>query len=278
MNVSVPGFLRELVEGRFFHPVQEQREFLVPRGTEGRSVRFPAADGASLQGFLCEPPGATATVIHCHGSEGNAARLLGLVSFIAEAGFRLFTFDYRGYGQSDGAPTLKGIVEDTLSAVRFLRTSGGDRGPVALFGQSLGTLAAAGAMAEDRAVRCLVLEGGFTTSREMILEMARGRLAKMAARLVVDLGPLHSLGFIGPRPTLLIHGMADPIVPCRFAARLHEAFPATTEMALLPNMKHLNGLESGSLYTDTVVEFLRRKMDQHCSGGSLFEGDRWQQG
>ena len=50
-----------------------------------------------------------ATIIHFHGNAANISNHWNQVSWIPSQGYNLFTFDYRGFGESTGKTTFSGI-------------------------------------------------------------------------------------------------------------------------------------------------------------------------
>lgn len=64
---------------------------------------------------------------------------LSFVSWLPKEGFNLFLFDYRGYGASEGSPERKGIYQDCIAALEYIK-SRKDINPnrLLVFGQSLG--------------------------------------------------------------------------------------------------------------------------------------------
>jgi alpha-beta hydrolase superfamily lysophospholipase len=114
-------------------------------------VRFKAADGVELQGWLNNESGDTA-VVHIHGMSGNGYEnyfLDGLRKMYADHGIALFTIDSRGRGiisdfrQGEGwkhagscFEIFEESVHDIKGAVEYLKTLG--KSKFILQGHSLG--------------------------------------------------------------------------------------------------------------------------------------------
>jgi len=131
-------------------------------------VTFAASDGTALNGWWLPRAGASGTILHCHGNKGSLADRAWIARDLATLPYNVFMFDYRGYGLSRGIPTAAGTRLDVLAAWEEVRRrhGGADRPPIALFGSSLGGATAA-QLAAERPVRCLVLEGTFTSTLDM---------------------------------------------------------------------------------------------------------------
>lgn len=97
-----------------------------PTPAEAESITFTAKDGTHLHGWFIptafgRPENAVATVIHAHGNAGNMSAHWPLVSWLPERNVNLFMFDYRGFGESEGTPSQEGLLDDTKSAIDYVR-------------------------------------------------------------------------------------------------------------------------------------------------------------
>ena len=77
-------------------------------------------------------------------------------------GFGVLVFDYRGYGRSSGRPSEKGLTDDSVSAVDWLKREGIEGRRLIVVGQSLGDAPAA-QLSTMRPVAALVLVSPFTS-------------------------------------------------------------------------------------------------------------------
>jgi pimeloyl-ACP methyl ester carboxylesterase len=124
-------------------------------------VRFPAADGLSLAGWLAPGEAGGRAIVLCHDFGGNKESMVHLAILLQRAGFTVLSFDFRGHGGSDGDGSTLGIAEkrDVLGAVDFLgRRRGVDRDHVGVYGVGMGAFAAALAAADRPTLRVLVLD------------------------------------------------------------------------------------------------------------------------
>ena len=60
------------------------------------------------------------TILICHGNVENISTHVKLDLWLIDAGYNLFIFDYRGYGRSEGTPTVQGINRDAEAALETL--------------------------------------------------------------------------------------------------------------------------------------------------------------
>jgi len=102
-------------------------------------------------------------IILCQGFAGTKEMLLPpYAEKFAENGYIVLTFDYRGFGGSDGEPgrlVPKLQVEDIKSAVAFLAAFAGvDAERIGLWGTSYGGANAIVAASTDKRVKCLCVQ------------------------------------------------------------------------------------------------------------------------
>jgi fermentation-respiration switch protein FrsA (DUF1100 family) len=141
------------------HPGKSQLEY--------RDVTLTTADGLRLHAWwLPAKPGVEVkgTVLHLHGNGGNLPMHLGGSWWLPEQGYQVLLVDYRGYGLSEGEPSLPAVYQDIDAAFAWLDQAPEVKGkPLILLGQSLG-----GAMAvhylvqhpeRQKQLKALVLDG-----------------------------------------------------------------------------------------------------------------------
>jgi hypothetical protein len=90
-------------------------------GLDYERVEFNAADGTPLFAWFLPARGAPrGTVLFLHGNAENISTHFASVAWMPAAGFNVLAFDYRGYGASQGRPTLSGVQLDIDAAMRVL--------------------------------------------------------------------------------------------------------------------------------------------------------------
>jgi len=155
--------LQGCLNHKFYQPDQIVYETPARYNLAYTDVFFNSRDGTRLHGWFLPAAGnAVGTVIHFHGNYGNLTYYLKQVSWLPSKNFNVFTFDYRGYGRSAGAPSRRGLYEDSISALEYLRSRPEvDRKNIYVFGQSLGGANAVAALAAGgfADIRALALEG-----------------------------------------------------------------------------------------------------------------------
>ncbi len=194
---------------------------------EYRDVTLTTADGLKLHGWwLPVKPGVEVkgTVLHLHGNGGNLAWHLGGSWWLPEQGYQVLMVDYRGYGLSEGEPSLPAIYQDIDAAFQWLDQAPEVQGkPLVLLGQSLGGALAVHYLVEhpqrQRQLKALVLDGVPASYRDV------GRFALSTSWLTwpfqVPLSwlvpdgdsAISSVAQLNGVPKLIYHSLDDPIVP-----------------------------------------------------------------
>ena len=116
------------------------------------------------------------TVLHLHGNAANVSNHLPLVAWLPARGYNVLMLDYRGFGRSEGKPTLDGIVQDALAALEYLRSRPDvDRDRLVVLGQSIGGATALRMLARDSAgVRLAVIDSSFPSYRGIARDATAG--------------------------------------------------------------------------------------------------------
>ncbi len=261
----------------FYHPDQVQIETPAHYYLRFEEVFFNSRDGTRLHGWFVPAIGSpVGTVIHFHGNYGNQTYSFKQVSWLPANGFNVFTFDYRGYGRSEGKPSKRGVYEDSVAAIEYvLKKPGVGHNNVFVFGQSLGGANAIVAVAKRGfpQIRAIVVEGAFYSYRvqaqDMMMATTREKIGK-APCLSLQVWPISFLTVtnsyspgeyihqVSPIPVLLIHCLQDSIVSYQHSERLYEAAREPKQLWLINGCSHVEVFteaQSDSGYRRKLVQF-----------------------
>src|SRR5690606_23011366 len=124
---------------------------------EYEDIYLKTADGETLHGWwlpaLTDEP-AKGTIYFLHGNAQNVSAHILNAAWLPEQGYNVFTIDYRGYGQSTGAPDIEGAPHAAETGPRPLPPQHHTgAGPPSLRGRSLGG-ALGIALASEWSQRC----------------------------------------------------------------------------------------------------------------------------
>ena len=160
-------------------------------------------------------------VLFTHGNAGNITHRADTLRMLHDRhDLAVLTFDYRGYGRSEGTPSEKGLLQDARAARTWLaQRAGVSEQEVVLMGRSLGGGVAVDLAAKDGA-RGLVLISTFTS----LPDVAHHHLSLVPARWLMR-NRFDSASKIGEYhgPLLVSHGTEDRVVPFEIGAVLFAA-------------------------------------------------------
>lgn len=241
-------------ESLFFFPSRQLQHTPAELGLQYQDVNFNAADGTRLTGWFLPAVGpAKGTVLHLHGNAANIGDHVWAVRWLPAAGYHVLTFDYRGYGQSAGEPSLAGAQQDIDAAMAYVRQRADvDPARLIVLAQSLGGAMGVYNLAHSRwrtEVKLLVVDSAFSSYQGIAREkMAASWLTwplQWLPYLLLDdhYAAQDAAGLLSPLPVVFIHGTGDQVVPAHHSELLYQAAATPKQLWLLPNVPHTAGLE-----------------------------------
>lgn len=209
----------------FYFPTRDQPATPAKWNFEYEDVTFKSTDETPLHGWFLsakEKSELKGTVVFSHGNAGSMGHHIGFVLWLAEAGYNVFIYDYRGFGKSGGEVDRNGMIEDVKSA--FAYVSGRpdvDAGSVISYGHSLGGAKSVAAIVEGQisGLKAIIIEGTFSSYQAM----ARLVGGQLGAELITDdFSPKDYIGRIVGTPMLVVHGKRDEVVPFSQGKQLYD--------------------------------------------------------
>ncbi|XP_051502884.1 lysophosphatidylserine lipase ABHD12-like isoform X1 [Myxocyprinus asiaticus] len=186
-------------------------------------------------------------ILYLHGNAGTRGgdHRVQLYKVLSSLGYHVVTFDYRGWGDSEGSPSEKMMTLDALFLYQWIKQRIGQK-PLYIWGHSLGT-----GVATNLARRlcdwgtppdALILESPFTNIREE----AKSHPFSMVYRYLpgfdwffLDAITVNDIRFASDEnvnhiscPVLILHAEDDTVVPFQLGKKLYD---------LAAQSKSLNG-------------------------------------
>jgi fermentation-respiration switch protein FrsA (DUF1100 family) len=230
----------------------------LPHGSRIEDVFFTSKDGTHLHGWYFSAATDTGPVIlYMHGNAGNVTHRRQWFQTMVGRGVSVFSFDYRGFGKSDGDPSEEGVYADATGAYEYLlkqRKISPER--IFLFGHSLG-----GAIAVDLASRKpsggLIVEASFTTAPAVAGNFLPVYPFQWFLRSkfesIAKIPNVHS-------PVLIMHGDRDYQIPIKFGRELYAAANQPKQFYQVNGGSHDNlDLVGGTTYYDTLMTFISKQ-------------------
>lgn len=262
------------MERLFYHPTAGPTP--APASLPGAElVDFASRDGTRLCGWFIPATTNTTdatsrapTILHVHGNAGNMNDHAWFTEYLPAAGFNVFIFDYRGYGQSAGrALRRSGLIADTHAALdSLLARTDVDPARIGMYGQSLGGSIGLNVMAARLEIRAAVLESAFSSWPEVAANALSGDppswWARLLARMLISDAsrPDEAIARCAPRPILIMHGDADRLVPVSHGRRLQIAGGANVELVEVAGGDHNTLRDTNPEIEERIVEFFRRHL------------------
>ncbi|XP_061551799.1 lysophosphatidylserine lipase ABHD12-like isoform X2 [Phycodurus eques] len=176
-------------------------------------------------------------IIYLHGNVGTRAKdhRVQLVKILSTAGFHILSLDYRGYGDSTGQPSERGMTTDALHLYTWVeRQSGGSL--VCLWGHSLGSGVASNTAVkvqeQGSVVDALILEAPFTSIGEVVVNFPVAKLYTFLPGFELFLWntlETNKLLFSNEDnlkaltcPLLILHAEDDDVVPYHMGQKLYQ--------------------------------------------------------
>ena len=239
-------------------------------GLAYRETRFQTEDGLELHGWLLPAKGSPlGTILHLHGNAENISTHFAGVAWMPARGFNVFVFDYRGYGASEGQPTLDGVQKDIDAAMKaLLARTDIEKDGIVVYGQSLGGALAVYNVAHSpfRAhVRALVIESAFSDyvgiAREKFADHWLTWPFQWLPSLTVDdrFNPLPEIKKVSPIPLLILQGERDAIVPAHHGRQLYDTALEPKQLWIVPGAGHIQAMRQ-DVQRDRLVAYLREAL------------------
>lgn len=201
-----------------------------------KEVYVDTPDGEKLHGYFMSANEKTDKVmIYLQGRDENISRwYLGPKHIQEHIPVNALIVGYRGYGNSTGKPSCKGIITDALSMYQYLISSGYKPENISLYGRSLGG-AVALELASKVKVRSVVVQSSFSSLRD-IVKYSQPYLPA----ILVDNKIFNSLERIKEinAPILIGHGTKDDVVPVEHGCKLYNVANEPKKLIILPGAGH----------------------------------------
>lgn len=198
-------------------------------------------------------PFAKYTVMFSH---GNAVDLGHMSSFYIGLGSRIncniFSYDYSGYGASNGKPSEKNLYADVEAAWHALRTRyGAIPENIILYGQSLGTVPTID-LASKYEVGGVVLHSPLTSGMRVAFPNTK-RTWFFDSFPSIDKVPKVT------SPVLVIHGTNDEVIDFSHGQAIYERCPRAVEPLWVEGAGH-NDIELYGQYVERLRQFINEEL------------------
>jgi uncharacterized protein len=250
--IALVGFLYLMQSHMIFLPDKNVSVEPGDIGLHWEDARFETADGKRLQGWYIPNADSRYVLLFSHGNAGNISHRLGFIEMLHERGISTFIYDYRGYGNSEGRPTEKGLHKDIEAAWNYLINElGYSSAQIVLFGRSLG-----GPFSAKLATLInpggLVLESSFTSAKDVASDIYPFIPTSILRFQLDTISYLRDIEI----PVLIMHSRDDEIIPFHHGEALFTAASEPKYFTELRGGHNDNFIASGEFYFDELRSFL----------------------
>lgn len=200
-------------------------------------IKLKTSSGEAISAKFYENAAATFTILFSHGNAEDIGMIERFVSRLRENGFAVFTYDYNGYGTSEGSPTENATYEDIDAAYKYLteeRSIPADR--IILHGRSIGGGPAVDLASRQR-VGGLILESSFTSASRVLTKIR-----------IIPFDRFDNIDKIASVkcPILVIHGKKDWTIPFHHGEALFAAANEPKTFLWIDSAGHNNLFDKAS--------------------------------
>lgn len=202
-------------------------------GLEYQDIHLKTRDGLVIHAWFLPARGILkGSVYFLHGNASNVSNHIHSVKWLPEYGYQVLMIDYRGFGKSEGNPSIPEVFNDIEAGFDWLlaRT---EQKPLFLLGQSIGaSLGIYFATTHNTARQHLsgiVSDAAFTGYFQIARDVAgRNWLTwplqyPLAWLMDYPYNPINVIDRVAPTPLLFFHSVNDAIIPFEHGRQLFEA-------------------------------------------------------
>ena len=210
------------------------------------------------------------TVLILHGLWDSKARYFGLGERLAASGFDVVLPDLRSHGRSDGEHVTYGALEkrDMRVLMDGLFASGKVRGPLRVFGVSMGAAIAVQYAALEPRCRGVVAVAPYKDARSVVRRLCPlmseakyqavwARAAEIAHFDPNDTSTTEAAAAL-TCPLVVVHGMLDSLVPHGHGKAVYDAAPEPKRLITVPWAGHTTVLVAREKWFAGQIERLAR--------------------
>ena len=254
VGIASDGFAQPLAgieNAILFHPTKKLE------GTPGRihlkyeDVLLCTADNVKLCAWWTPCENARATMIFSHGNGGNISHRLDKLQIFHGLGLNILIYDYRGYGQSAGSPSEKGLYADAQAAYDYaVMVKHIPVNEIIVYGESLGGSVTAH-LAANNDVTAMILDSTFASLKDMAL----ARMPLLAGLTGSHYDTLANVAKVKV-PTLVLHSANDDVIPYEQGRKKFAASTAPKQFVVLSGGHNDGFLRSKRKYVAGIDDFI----------------------
>jgi pimeloyl-ACP methyl ester carboxylesterase len=271
-GIGIMRLLPEVLKRQMAPPQRDQPHTPADLGLPEVPITLQSASGTDLHAWFIPAGGVAPAVVVLHGWGANASLMLPLAPHLHRTGLHALFLDARNHGRSEHADfvSMPRFAEDLEVALDWLNDHA-DVSSIGVIGHSVGAGAALLVGSRRTDIGAIVSVSAFAHPGEIMASappmnrmptrMRTGVLKTMERTIGArfdDIAPRKTVGRV-KAPLLLVHGVADTVVPIANLHELAERAPTARTLAV-PNADH-GSLEAFEPYVGTILGFLSEHLN-----------------
>ena len=239
----------------------------VDGGERFREMLIPVDGNVSVGARFYPSERSLGTILFFHGNGEIVADYDDIAPLFNRLGVNFFAADYRGYGISNGRPTVSAMMADAHRifdfCVDFLEHHG-IGAPRIVMGRSLGSASALElAASHPKQLAGLIIESGFAWAGPL-LQLLGVDLQRIGLDRAAGFANLQAIGAF-KHPTLVIHAEFDHIIPFSDGQALYDASPAADKTLI-----QIQGANHNDIFMRGLDHYLEgiRTLVEKCAATS----------
>lgn len=212
----------------------------------------------SIHGWWIEAEQPDAPVmLYFHHNAVNIGANITQARQFQRLGYSIFLFDYRGFGQSEGAfPTESQVYEDAETVWNYLTQERNiPANKIIIYGHSIGGAIAIDLAAKNPTAALLIVQSSFTSMRDMTKRFGLYWLLPVRFILRQRFESLEKMKTIR-MPVLIITGTKDLQIPVSMGESLYQAATEFKKLIIIPDGGHDNHLPKQ--YRQEIKDFVEQ--------------------
>lgn len=230
--------------------------FVPPRSSYKDSVetlKLTTQDGKKITALYLHNPQAKFVLLYSHGNAEDLGRIKPVLEEFYSWGFSVISYDYHGYGTSEGSPSEVASYYDIDAVYEYLvKQQNIPANNIIVYGRSVGTGPSVD-LAMHKPIAGLILEGAFVSAYRVVTHFPIFFPDKY--NNISKLKDIHV-------PILFIHAEDDTVIHLWHGEKLYATYTGPKEYYWIENANHNDRHYENSMYKQTVLGFINSLKNQ----------------
>ena len=240
----------EFNENLFFPRLDDSK---IPDGVDDVFVEVEPSCKINVRRHLSTE--AIFSIIFFHGNGEIVSDYDGLAKYFLKLGCELTVCDFRGYGRSEGTPTLKTILTDASTIYSYLLENDKLKSNVCVMGRSIGSAPAIELCSRFSEITCCVIESGYADPIPLV-ERRGLRIGNITSKENELFNNSHKIRLV-KCPLLIMHGENDFLISPQEAMLNHKnASSKNKVLDILKGVGHNDMMMApNNQYFESLIKF-----------------------